>query len=128
MTHKTTSVIGSVVAIIGATGSLALLVIAGRGTPTLLLVLFIGWVALPFAALAVADFYADRWSRFVGLGLLATSILIAAASLFIYSYFTFRPPSTTPARTWLLVPAASWLVIISVPIIRYFSKPANKDN
>ena len=113
--------LGAIVAIIGAAGSLSLLMAAGRHTPVGLLILFIGWVALPFAALTAANFYATQWFSLVKTPLLIISVLIALASLFIYGWVTLWPPSSTPARTWLLVPAFSWLLIIAVIVMAYLS-------
>ena len=118
---------GAIIAVIGAAGSLFLLMTAGRGAPVILLALFIGWVALPFAALAAANFYANRWSPATRTALFAASLLVFSAALFIYCWVTFWPPSSTPARTWLLVPAASWLAIIAAAICGHLSNRRSKD-
>ncbi len=53
--------------LVGAVGSVVLTVYAGRhniNTPTMLLVLFAGWVLSPFVALALALLASTRWAAF----------------------------------------------------------------
>jgi hypothetical protein len=101
---------GAVAAIIGGSVSLVLLLIASTHTPTFLLVMFIGWVALPFVILAAGIIW-NRISDRIRTVFSATSIVITLASIGVYSYFTFLPLATTPARTWLLTPGLSLMVI-----------------
>ena len=103
-------------AAIGGLGSLFFLLLAARNTPLVLLILFIGWVALPFAALGLAAIFSERWSSFTQTALLVISMITTVASLAVYFYFTLWPPSSTPARPWLIVPGVSLLIIASVPI------------
>lgn len=104
---------GVVASIIGATVSVILLLIAGKSTPTLLLVMFVGWVALPFVMLLVGIVWKGI-SELVRTAFSATSIVVTLASIAVYSYFTLWPLPSTPARTWLLVPAFSLIAIVAV--------------
>ena len=108
---------------VAAIGSiLAMLRIGFRGeatVPTLLLVLFTGWVLSPFLALLAADRVSSRWagpSRTTWRWLM---LLIPLASLALYGYVALRPPSPKPASTFLLVPLGSWLVlVITLAVVR----------
>jgi len=53
----------SAVALCGACGSLGATLWMGWNTPRPLLVLFLGWVFSPFAALLVAGGWSSRWTR-----------------------------------------------------------------
>src|SRR5450432_3739404 len=48
--------------VVGAVGSVGLMLSAGRSTPRFLLVLFVIWVLSPFVALAWANVVSRRWS------------------------------------------------------------------
>jgi len=113
---KSSKLVALTAAIIGAVGSLGFLLSAGRNTPLLLLILFVGWVALPFVVLASAAMLSERWSAFTRSALLAVSILVTIGSLAVYCYFTLWPLESTPARTWLIVPGVAVIVIAMIPI------------
>ena len=110
-------------AALGGAASIGLLLAAGRNTPPVLLFLFVGWVALPFAVIAVVSFYSARWSRVTRQTTELAAVVIVPVSVAIYAYFTVWPPATTPARTWLLVPAISLLlIVIAVPTGSVFGR------
>ncbi len=73
--------------------------------------LFILWVLAPFAGLATAHFLSKRWSVAVRAVLAGLTLMIAAASLAIYTLVALGPPRPKPAAFFLVVPAASWLLI-----------------
>ena len=112
--------IATVVAAIGSI--LAMLRIGFRGdatVPTLLLVLFIGWVLSPFLALLAADRVSTRWAGQPRTALRWLMLLIPLASVALYGYAALRPPSPKPASTFLLVPLGSWLgLVITLAIAR----------
>ena len=116
---------GLIVAITGGLASIGLLLAAARNTPRLLLILFIGWVVIPFAALVAANLYVPRWSTPYKTALSFATVFIAIVSVLVYGFFTIWPPASTPARTWLLVPAASWLLMIALVIAAYLSRRRN---
>jgi len=121
----TANLSGLIVAITGGLASIGLLLAAARNTPRLLLILFIGWVAIPFAALVAANLYVRRWSSPYKTALSFATVFIAIVSVLVYGFFTIWPPASTPARTWLLVPAASWLLMIALVIAAYLSRRRN---
>ena len=98
-------------AVIGAIGSVWLMLSIGSRAPLFLIILFIGWTLLPFAALAVANFISIRWSRLTRTMLYIITLVVALGSLALYADVVFRPPESTPASRWLIVPAASWLLM-----------------
>lgn len=112
---------GVVASIIGATVSVTLLLIAGKSTPTLLLVMFVGWVALPFVMLLVGIVWKGI-SELIRTAFSATSIVVTLASIAVYSYFTLWPLPSTPARTWLLMPAFSLIAIVAVVLFARFRR------
>lgn len=116
--------IATVVAAIGSI--LAMLRIGFRGeatVPTVLLVLFTGWVLSPFLALLAADRISTRWPAPSRTTLRRLMLLIPLASLALYGYVALRPPSPKPASTFLLVPLGSWLVLV-ITLARLRSSPA----
>jgi hypothetical protein len=106
-------IVGTVAAGIGAVVSLLLLLNTGKSTPPLLLVMFIGWVALPFAALGIG-ILRKGLSDSLHCALSITSIVVAVVSIAVYAYFTIFPLAATPARTWLLTPGFSLVAIAAV--------------
>ena len=111
-------------AIIGGVGSVALMYHVGSRNPSwLLLLMFLGWVSAPFAALLWAIRLAPRLPERERTVLYALTILIAAASLAEYTNVAFGPPPTKPARFFLMVPVASWLVMaIAAAVARSMSR------
>jgi hypothetical protein len=69
----------------GAVASGALMLYAGRRVhaPRLLLVLFTGWVLLPFAVAAAALLASRRWSPAARAALYIVTLIVAVASLSI---------------------------------------------
>jgi hypothetical protein len=106
MTHRRWP---SAVAVIAACGSLGLTLWVGRNTPRALLVMFLMWVASPFAALLVADRSSHPWAAIARPTLPPLALLMALASLAVYTVAATRWTRPTPA--FLLVPLASWLLI-----------------
>ena len=96
----------------GAVGSLGLTLQAGRRSPRFLLVLFVGWVLLPFVALAWASVVSKRWPVRTRATLQGVIWIIAMGSLAIYGDAVLRPRQSTPTATFLLVPLASWLLMM----------------
>ena len=106
----------------GAMGSLGLMLFAGRHTPVLLLVLFVGWVVSPFMGLVVANVVSKRWSALTRVTLYSLMLVIALGSLVGYTV-EWRPPGTRPAFVFLVVPLVSWLLMaIVIPIATLLSR------
>ena len=110
-----------IVLLIGAAGSLALLINAGRTGPKPLLVSMTLWVLSPFVALVVGNAMSKRWSASIGDSLRRTMVVVALASLALYSLDTVRHVAGKPAAMYVLVPPLSWLLIAIVAMSAFAS-------
>ena len=99
-------------AIVGAAGSLVLLLRAGERTPPLLLVLFVGWVVSPFAGLALASVLSKRWSAPTRTAIHWVMIIVALGSIVAYGAEATGLTGARTAAVFLLVPAASWVAAV----------------
>jgi hypothetical protein len=108
----------------GAAGSLALMLHAGRRNDSrVLLVLFTIWVLFPFVALVVADVVSKRWSVLTRATLHSVMLVLTLGSLAIYGDVALWPPRAKTAFAFVVVPAASWLLIaIALPIAALISR------
>jgi hypothetical protein len=98
-------------AVVGAMGSVALMLYAGRANQHIFVsVLFVFWVLAPFVALAWADRMSVRWSAATRTALHWMTLVITAGSLAIYLQRVLRPPRTTGAFVFVAVPVASCLL------------------
>ncbi len=97
----------------GAAGSVGLMVVAAH-PPIFLRVIFVAWVLSPFVMLAMADRIWGRWPDSTRTVLHVLAIIIAAGSLVIYGFRVWRPPASTPAFVFVMVPPLSWLLIATV--------------
>jgi hypothetical protein len=110
--------VAGVALLVGAVGSLAMMLYVGRRNESaFLMVLFAGWVGSPFLALALADRRSDRWTTRARRALHSLMLLVALGSLVVYGLVAFGPPRPRPAAAFLLVPAASWLLLPVVVLI-----------
>jgi len=101
--------------VISAIGCEYLMFRVGRRNPSVLVMaMFAAWVATPLAALAWCHRAAKRWSDTLQAVLHATSLLVAIASLFVYSYVAFGPARAQPAFFFLVVPFGSLVLIATV--------------
>lgn len=116
--------------IVGAAGSLALLLYGGRSNTHLLITLgFIAWVFAPFALLALAERRSGSWSPLAQTTLRAMTLLIAVASLGIYAYRAAFPPRSTGAFLFVIVPPVSVvLVLVALAIASLMSRPSRKGS
>ena len=115
----------------GAAGSVAAMLLVGfrngATIPTLLLMLFTGWVLSPFLALLAADRVSSRWAAPIRTTLHRLMLLLPLGSLLIYGYAALSTPRPKPASTFLLVPLVSWLVMaITLTIAR--SSPGSRPS
>ena len=112
-----------ITATIGGAGAVCLMLMSGLHPPVLLVVLFIGWVLAPFAALVFANLVSRRWSIVTRYTLYSATLVIAVCSLAIYGYVLFRPPVSQPAFPYVAVPVGSWLFIaIALPVAALISR------
>ena len=116
--------------IVGAAGSLALMLYGGRSNTHLLItLLFIVWVLAPFALLALAERRSGSWSPRAQTTLRALTLIVAAASLGIYAYRAAFPPRTTGAFLFVIVPPVSViLVLVALAISSLMSRPSRKES
>src|SRR5947207_427792 len=91
----------------GAIGSLALMLRVGRNAPMLLIVLFTGWVLLPFAILFAGAAMSRAWSASRQAFLHTTMLIVTLASLSIYGFVAAHPEMPRPASSFLMVPLVS---------------------
>ena len=115
------------VSVFGGAGSLVLMLVAGN-PPVLLRILFAIWVLSPFAGLFAACLISKRWSPLTRRVLYSVTLLITIGSLGLYGDRVLYPPETTPAFRFIVVPFASWLLIlITVPIAALISRRGQKS-
>jgi hypothetical protein len=109
--------------VVGAIGSLALMLYAGRfNTHILITVGFILWVVAPFALLALVERRSGAWAPKTRAALHVLTLLVVVGSLAIYAYRAVKPPSTTGAFLFVLVPPVSVvLVLVTLGIVSVMS-------
>jgi hypothetical protein len=104
--------------LVGAVGSVGLMLRAGHRNPSrLLIVLFTFWVLSPFIALVLANVVSKRWSVLTRATLCVEMLVITFGSLAIYGALAFGPLRAKTGFVFLVVPAASWLLIAIVVAI-----------
>lgn len=107
--HDRAQTIARVALAVAMVGSLAAMFQAGRRQPSIvLIVLFTGWVASPFAGLALADARSMRWPPYVRHALQRLSVVVAGASLAVYGANAVTPLSAKGAFIFLVVPGVTW--------------------
>jgi hypothetical protein len=103
-----------VAVVIGATGSIGLMLYVGRHNPSrMLLVLFAIWVLSPFVGLVLAARRSQRWLVAARERVHVVMLIVTLGSLAIYWQVAFGPPRPRPAATFLMVPLASWGLIVA---------------
>ena len=99
----------------GAVGSVGLTLYAGRHNDSRLLVaLFAIWVLSPFIAVVIVS---RRWWAFARGPLYGVSLILTPSCVAMYLHPAWRPPGSGPAFVFLVVPLASWLVLMIVVLI-----------
>ena len=115
--------VARVAVVVGAVGSVGLMLRAGRSTPRLLLVLFVIWVLSPFVALAWGNVLAPRWSGLTRATLYCVTIVLTLGSLAIYGGLIKRPTGTANAFMFVIVPPVSGvLIVIAVALAALLSR------
>jgi hypothetical protein len=101
--------------VVGAVGSLGLMLRAGQRSPRLLLVLFTFWVLSPFVALAWANVVSKRWSVLTRATLYGVTLVITLGSLAIYGDVVKVAPRGSPnAFVFVVVAPGSWVLMTVV--------------
>ena len=108
--------------VIGAAGSVGLMIWVGHRNPSLLLLgLFVIWDLSPFIGLVLADMASKRWSVITRATLHSVMLILTLGSLAFYGDVVLRP-RPQPAFRFLVVPLGSWLLmVIVVPIAALIS-------
>lgn len=102
--------------VVGALGSVVLMLYAGRRNPSaFLLVLFAIWDLSPFVGLAMANRASRRWPRRLDTMVNVIALVVAAGSLAIYISVVLIAPIPRFARLFLIVPLVSWLLLL-IPV------------
>ncbi len=112
----------------GSAGSLAFTMWVGRRNPSrALMAMVVIWVLSPFVGLAVAYAVSRRWRGSVEAALVVLTLVLTLCSLTIYGLVALGPPRPKPAAFFLVVPAASWLLIALVGALAAIisRKPSN---
>ena len=114
--------------IVGATGSIGLLLHARQHPPPLLAVLFIIWVLAPFGVLGAAQLVSKRWSPGTQATLHVVTLALAVVSLLIYGDDAINHRTAHPAGVWVVVPPASVLVsVVAISIAALVAKRNARD-
>ncbi|MEO5583781.1 MAG: hypothetical protein ABIR66_13915 [Saprospiraceae bacterium] len=87
----------------------------------ILMLLFTGWVMLPFAGLLVFDTIAKSWSSRARNLLYWFILILSVASLIAYSG-VLLPSGTKTAFIFLVAPVISWLIIILVIMVSRYGR------
>ena len=87
------------------------MLLAGRSTPRLLLVGFVGWILSPFVLLGWAERISHRWSDLTRTTLYVVTIAIAVSSLVIYGIVVVRSAGSPRGPAFVAVPPVSWLLM-----------------
>src|SRR6267378_2316543 len=108
--------------VVGAVGSVGLILWVGRGNPSrVLLGLFVIWDLSPFIGLLLAEMVSKRCSFITRATLNIVMLIVALSSLALYGDVVLRP-RPQPAFMFLVVPLGSWLFMtIVVPIAALIS-------
>lgn len=105
--------------IVGGIASVAMLISSGKNNAAIpmLVVMFVLWVSFPFFVLAWATFASTRWVVAMRTTVYALTLMITATSLAIYGWRLLRPPATTGAFVFVIVPPVACVVFAIVMII-----------
>jgi hypothetical protein len=118
--------IAFVILSIGALGSTALVLNAGRYSPILLLILFVGWVISPFIVLfLISSFYKIRLKIATEM-LYWIMLLISIGALASYSITLIQHRVKPPTGVYLSVPFLSWVIILIFIAVSFYRKPNKK--
>lgn len=97
------------IAVMGAAASLVFMFRTGRdNTSSILMVMFAGWIMLPFVGLAVAELKSKAWSLTRQATVQSLMLVLGVASPILYSGVIPMPGAARPAFIFLMFPLASW--------------------
>ena len=100
-----------VASLVGAVGSVSLMLYAGRRNNSRTLMLFMAiWVLSPFIALAWATLISKHWPALTQATISGAMLVLTLVSLTIYGLDALRPAKKA-AFVFVVVPPTAWLVI-----------------
>jgi hypothetical protein len=106
---------GALIAVLaGAVGSVGLILRAGQRAPRLLLLLLALWVLSPFMAVLIAEVVSKPWPVLTRATLYGVMLVLTLGSLAIYGEDALRPRRAQPAFVFVVVPLASWALLVTV--------------
>jgi hypothetical protein len=110
--------------LVGAAGSVGLMLYAGRHNASrLLMIIFAIWVLSPFMGLVLAHVVSKSWSVVTRAALHSLMLIIALGSLAIYADVALGPPRAKTAAVFVVVPPTSWLLIaVTLPVAALLSR------
>ena len=104
-------VVGLASTVLGAVASLVFMFLVGRrNQSSFLMVLFAGWVTLPFLGLGLADRFSSGWSSATRSTLHGLMLVIPTLTVLIYGLVAFTRMSPHPAAPFLMVPLGSGMI------------------
>src|SRR5206468_6231367 len=116
-------------AVVGAVGSVALTLYAGRNNNLpFLMILMSGWVLAPFMGYALASRYTSSWSASTRSVLDGIIVFVAVTSLVVYARDVLKPPASKAAAVFVAVPIGAWLLMpIAVPLTGLISRRRSRS-
>ena len=118
--------IARVAALLGAIGSVALTLYAGRGNSLpFLMILMSLWVIAPFVGYALAGRFSARWSAAARKALDVVIVLAAIVSVVVYAVAALKSPRPR-ATPFVAAPVFAWvLMLVGVPLVVWVRRPSN---
>ena len=110
---------------VAAAGSLGLVLLAcsRQNSPPVLMLIMGAWVFAPLAALELASTFSSRWTQRTRAMLHTVMIVISVLSLVIYVDDVVNRRAVRAAFVYVIVPAASWLLMgIAIPAAAWTSR------
>ena len=100
--------------LLGAAGSVSLMLRAGsRQRSVVLILLFTGWVLSPFLALALANVRAPHWSRPMQRALYSAILVVSGFCLAAYGYNALVR-GLKAGFVYLVVPGVAWAIMLAI--------------
>jgi hypothetical protein len=117
----------SVAVVLSAAVSFGLMLHVGEYRLNLLMLLFVVWDLSPFAALTVAGVASKRWPKITRTALYGVMLCVAGESVMVYGRVVWKRPAQ-PAFAFLVVPLASWTLLIIVVLVAHVISTKNSGH
>jgi hypothetical protein len=113
--------------VLSAVVSFGLMLHVGEYRLNLLMLLFAVWDLSPFAALAVAGVASKHWPKITRAALYGVMLCVAGESVMVYGRVVWKRPAH-PAFAFLVVPLASWTLLIIVVLVAHVISTRNSGH